>query len=221
MTAMAMSPQYAALSLLQTQPALEAVLASGRPVRFSDLYLIAAALAESPAEVRYLDRRQAPPDRAFLAALRDSLRWLGEPDEDKSVSDGEAGVLVVDRKRWQGSIVNARARTEPFPAAQVVAAVLVTPDPDRLIVVPTVDGGELGDTAVMLYGRHRAPGRDRSILRVFARVRGMSSPVPVPAVCELSDDPAVDCVGTECRGRCVMELAYESRYLVKLGCICH
>ena len=138
MTAMAMSPQYAVLLLLQTEPGIDAVLNSGGPVTFSVLSKIADAVADYRGEVRYIDPDLRPPDPAVLGAARDSLAWLGESVGGPPIDDGDASVLVVERARWEQGARQAHARQTPFPDEQIVAGVINTPDEDRLLVVPTV-----------------------------------------------------------------------------------
>lgn len=217
---MAMSPQYAVLLLLQTEPGIDAVLSSGGPVRFSDLTNIAETVMNYRGEVRYLDPDLRPPDPEVLGAAHDSLAWLGKPVGGAPIDDGDASVLVVERARWVEGATAAHVRTEPFPDEQIVAGVIATPDENRLIVVPMGGGTRVAD-AVMLYGRHRAPSRRRWTLLPFLKRPERPAPTPVSESCELSDDPDLDCVSNGCAGNCVMELAYENRVLVKLGCRCH
>jgi hypothetical protein len=220
MTAMAMSPQSAILLFLQTEPGINAVLNFGGPVKFVHLPLIAEAVVNYDEPVRFADPELQPPDRADLEAARYALGWLSEESNGPSVGD-DASVLVVNRERWTRGAAEAVVREDPFPTERIVAGVINTPSEDHLLVVTTGGGPQTSDS-VMLYGRHQAPSQFRLSLLPFARRRGHQHAEPVNDPCEISDDnPDLGCVGTGCLGRCIMELAYENKVLVKLGCGCH
>jgi hypothetical protein len=218
MTAMAMSPQSAVLLLLQTDPGVNAVLNFGGPVRFADLPLIANTVLQSSGSIDFADTDLGTADPADLLAARDSLAWLNDQIGDGSTRDEDPSVLVVERGRWREGMFRALVRESPFPSDRIVAGVIDAPAADRCLVVPTGGGAGTAD-AVMLYGRHRRPSRPTLIPFILR-------PGPKPATaahdpCELSDDATVDCVDNGCAGNCVLEMAYENRFLVKLGCWCH
>lgn len=218
MTAMAMSPQNAVLLLLQTEPGINAVLNFGGPVRFADLPLVANAVLNWSGSVGFADTDFGTADPADLVAARDTLAWLNDEIGDASTRDDDPSVLVVQRGQWRDGMFGALLRETPFPAERIVAGVIDAPAADRCLVVPT--GGGAGTTdAVMLYGRHRR--RSRLTLIPFIRRPGQKRATAVHDPCELSDDATVDCVNSGCAGNCVLEMAYENKFLVKLGCGCH
>jgi hypothetical protein len=217
MTAMAISPQSAALLLLQTEPGINAVLNFGGPVGFAELPLIADAVLNSSDPVRFADPELPIADRADLVAARDALAWLNDGVDDAPTGDGDASVLVRERDRWLDGIRAAQQRTTPFPDADIVAGVIAVPAADHFLVVPVGGGAEMVD-AVLLYGRHRRPSRWTLI--PFAR-KPTAPATPLESECELSEDPTVDCVSNSCPGTCMLEWAFESRVVVRLGCGCH